>query len=350
MRDAVDAFGDPVDILVNNAAAARHFELGFEHMTADEFRRQVEVNVWAAWDLALSVLPGMRARGAGWIVNVSSMGAAPKVGPPYTPVPMVGAQCLYGSTKAMLDRWSTGAAMELAADGIAVNTLAPEGAVATDNAMTVASIDPKRAEPLETMAEATLALCSGDPRILTGRVTTSLSLLVELGRPVWSLDGRALVDGWQPGEIDPAAWCRATSAPSRRRSPIAGSQVIGERSSIRCGRCSKGLAALRVVDFSSGIPGAYCCRLLADAGADVVKVEAPEGDPWRSWSAGGGADSIPTRAARCSGSSTTVSGRWSAAPTRRRSSSCSATRRRRRRRDADACRRARGSTTRIRGW
>jgi hypothetical protein len=33
-------------------------------------------------------------------------------------------------------------------------------------------------------------------------VTTSLSLLVELGRPVWSLDGRSLVDGWQPGEID----------------------------------------------------------------------------------------------------------------------------------------------------
>ena len=65
VRDAVDAFGDPVDILVNNAAAARRFELGFEHMTADEFRRQVEVNVWAAWDLALSVLPGMRARGRG---------------------------------------------------------------------------------------------------------------------------------------------------------------------------------------------------------------------------------------------------------------------------------------------
>ena len=217
MRDAVDAFGDPVDILVNNAAAARRFELGFEHMTADEFRRQVEVNVWAAWDLALSVLPGMRARGAGWIVNVSSMGAAPKVGPPYTPVPMVGAQCLYGSTKAMLDRLSTGAAMELAADGIAVNALAPEGAVATDNAMTVAAIDPKRAEPLETMAEATLALCSGDPRILTGRVTTSLSLLVELGRPVWSLDGQALVDGWQPGEIDPGrlvpSYLRAFASP-----------------------------------------------------------------------------------------------------------------------------------------
>jgi crotonobetainyl-CoA:carnitine CoA-transferase CaiB-like acyl-CoA transferase len=49
----------------------------------------------------------------------------------------------------------------------------------------------------------------------------------------------------------------------------------------------QGLRALRVIDFSFGIPGAYCCRLLADAGADVVKVEPTGGDPWRSWSAGG---------------------------------------------------------------
>ena len=49
----------------------------------------------------------------------------------------------------------------------------------------------------------------------------------------------------------------------------------------------QGLAALRVVDLSTGIPGGYCSRLLADAGADVVKVEAPGGDPWRAWSAGG---------------------------------------------------------------
>ena len=48
-----------------------------------------------------------------------------------------------------------------------------------------------------------------------------------------------------------------------------------------------GLSSLRVLDFSSGIAGAYGAKLLADAGADVVKVEPPAGDPWRSWSAGG---------------------------------------------------------------
>ena len=49
----------------------------------------------------------------------------------------------------------------------------------------------------------------------------------------------------------------------------------------------RGLRDLRVVDFSIGIAGAYCTKLLADAGADVIKVEAAEGDPLRRWSATG---------------------------------------------------------------
>ena len=41
----------------------------------------------------------------------------------------------------------------------------------------------------------------------------------------------------------------------------------------------------RVVDATEGIPGAYCTKLLAEGGAEVVKLERPGGDPLRSWSA-----------------------------------------------------------------
>jgi crotonobetainyl-CoA:carnitine CoA-transferase CaiB-like acyl-CoA transferase len=41
------------------------------------------------------------------------------------------------------------------------------------------------------------------------------------------------------------------------------------------------LAGVRVLELGSGIPSAYCARLLADFGADVVKVEPPGGDPIR---------------------------------------------------------------------
>jgi crotonobetainyl-CoA:carnitine CoA-transferase CaiB-like acyl-CoA transferase len=47
------------------------------------------------------------------------------------------------------------------------------------------------------------------------------------------------------------------------------------------------LCDVLVVDLASGIAGAYCTKLLADGGADVVKVEAPVGDPLRRWSASG---------------------------------------------------------------
>jgi crotonobetainyl-CoA:carnitine CoA-transferase CaiB-like acyl-CoA transferase len=42
-----------------------------------------------------------------------------------------------------------------------------------------------------------------------------------------------------------------------------------------------------VIDLSTGISGAYCTKVLADGGADVIKVEDPAGDWLRGWTASG---------------------------------------------------------------
>jgi crotonobetainyl-CoA:carnitine CoA-transferase CaiB-like acyl-CoA transferase len=47
----------------------------------------------------------------------------------------------------------------------------------------------------------------------------------------------------------------------------------------------QGLRNLRVIDFSNRIAGAYATKLMADAYAEVIKVEPPEGDALRHWTA-----------------------------------------------------------------
>ena len=49
-----------------------------------------------------------------------------------------------------------------------------------------------------------------------------------------------------------------------------------------------GLRDLRVVEYATVIAGPYCGKLFADAGAEVIKLEPPGGDPLRRWSATGG--------------------------------------------------------------
>ncbi len=138
----------------------------------------------AAFHLATLVLPGMREHGRGWILNISSKAA---LHPEIPPTAWGGrGGTVYGMCKAAIERFSTGLAAELYEDNIAVNALSPDKVVPTPGTVFHRLVAPgdENAEPPAVMAAAALALCSAEPRTLTGRITYSADLLAELGLPV----------------------------------------------------------------------------------------------------------------------------------------------------------------------
>jgi NAD(P)-dependent dehydrogenase (short-subunit alcohol dehydrogenase family) len=190
MAEARRAFG-PLDILVNNATHGPYRPL--EKLRARDVALTLESSVGAPLHLVQLALPDLRARRRGWILNISSATVKHPEGPPYAEWQVRGGSHLYASGKAALDRLTTGLAAELHADGIAVNALAPLAAVITESVRASGAerwIEPSMVEPVEAMAEAALALVTGDPGKLTGRIAYSLRLLEELGREIRTLDGR----------------------------------------------------------------------------------------------------------------------------------------------------------------
>ena len=193
--DAARAALGPIDLLVNNAAAA--FYMPFEAVSEKRFRVAFELNVRAPWDLAQRVVPDMKARGGGVIVNLSSASAAHPSGPPYAEFYRSSGAVLYGASKAALDRVSTGLAGELFEHRIFVNSLSPVAAVLTPGVLALGVVPDawrESAEPAELLAEATLALCEPRDPPITGRVLLSKPLLGELGRAPRTLDGRHLLE------------------------------------------------------------------------------------------------------------------------------------------------------------
>jgi short-subunit dehydrogenase len=112
VKETESAYG-PIDVLVNNAGLG--MALPAEQVTMDDVRRVFEVNFFGPVALTLAVLPGMRERRRGSIVNVTSVSG-------YVPNP---GESPYGATKAALSRWSHGLSVELAGTGVHVGVVSP---------------------------------------------------------------------------------------------------------------------------------------------------------------------------------------------------------------------------------
>lgn len=112
MRAVEERFGR-IDVLVNNAGIIQVGPL--EVMTFADFEQAMKSHFWGPLQTVLAVLPGMRERGEGRIVNVASIGG--KISVPHL-VP-------YSASKFALVGLSEGLRAELRKDGILVTTVCP---------------------------------------------------------------------------------------------------------------------------------------------------------------------------------------------------------------------------------
>jgi NAD(P)-dependent dehydrogenase (short-subunit alcohol dehydrogenase family) len=147
LRAAIEALG-PFDILVNNAGAA--LSKPFLKHKARDFQAMLAVNVLSAVTSCQAVLPGMRERGFGRIVNIAS--AAGLKGYAYVAAYVTAKHALLGLTRAL--------ALETAKDGITVNAVCPGFA---DTDMTARSIATITAASGRSPEEARALLVRGNP-------------------------------------------------------------------------------------------------------------------------------------------------------------------------------------------
>jgi NAD(P)-dependent dehydrogenase (short-subunit alcohol dehydrogenase family) len=186
--EAADQLGGPIEILVNNAAAAMYQPLADYPLR----RRKLvfDINFHAPLDLAQAVIPAMRDSREGWIVNLSSATARLHEGPPFRLGSYGATMAIYGASKAALNRLTSGLAAELQGTGIRVNTVEPRAAVLSEGAVALVgpTLRPDMIESMEEMVEGALALCDC-PEEVTGQILVSLDLIADWHLTVHNLDG-----------------------------------------------------------------------------------------------------------------------------------------------------------------
>ena len=163
----IEADLGPVEILVNNAGITRD---GFLHkMTPEQWREVIRVDLDSVFNTSRAVIEGMRTRGFGRIVNISSInGQKGQIG-----------QANYSAAKAGIIGFTKALAQEGAAKGITVNVICP-GYINTEMvaamkpealAKVVATIPVGRLGEADEIARGVLFLVQ-DPGFMNGSTLT----------------------------------------------------------------------------------------------------------------------------------------------------------------------------------
>ena len=168
IAEAEDKTGAPVDILVNNAGITR--DTMFHKMTPEQWRDVMRVDLDSMFNMTRPVVEGMRERGWGRIVNVSSInGQKGQMG-----------QVNYSAAKAGVIGFTKALAQETARKGITVNCVAP-GYINTDMVAAVpqhvldgiiAGIPAGRLGEAGEIGALVVYLCSDEAGFMTGSTLT----------------------------------------------------------------------------------------------------------------------------------------------------------------------------------
>jgi len=154
----------PIEVLVNNAGVTR--DAAMHKMTFEQWDVVLRTNLYSMFNVTRQVIEGMRERGFGRIINISSVnGQAGQFG-----------QTNYSATKAGVIGFTKALAKEGAAKGITVNAICP-GYIATEMVRAVpekvlekivAAIPVGRLGEADEIARAVVFLASDDAGFVTG--------------------------------------------------------------------------------------------------------------------------------------------------------------------------------------
>ena len=169
MADAALAAFGHVDILINNAGIT-HLPTPLEQVSEDDFDRVFQVNMKSVYLTARALVPHMKARKQGAILNVASTAGV-------SPRPRLN---WYNASKGWMITATRTMAVELAPDGIRVNALNPvagetpllKSFMGEDTpeirAKFLSTIPLGRFSQPEDMGNAACFLCSGEASMITG--------------------------------------------------------------------------------------------------------------------------------------------------------------------------------------
>lgn len=170
MRARIEQELGPVDILVANAGGSFTLPGPLEEITEDGWRASVDGNLTATFLTIKSFLPGMKQRGVGSILTISS--AAARRPHPNSPV-------AYAAAKAGIEILTQHLATQVGPHGIRVNCIAPETILTERNNSRIPEAQKKAlldAHPIKRLgtpddiARAALFLASDDAGWITGVV------------------------------------------------------------------------------------------------------------------------------------------------------------------------------------